>query len=167
MFKNKRILCELEDGSSVFFANGSFDEWCVYVSHKCGKTKAPLDTEYFRFFQLLSMHYGKVSVYYDFMKIFNATTKDVNAETLLDIKNISKSYYCFDRIDVERNFVVIYAGMIAEENKENAILKKKMKRIGFYQSVVMELSADFSANFSRGKGWRELMSVYNKYFNKA
>jgi hypothetical protein len=33
-------------------------------------------------------------------------------------------------------FTVLYAGMISEENKTNAILKKRVKRLGIHQVLI-------------------------------
>ncbi len=33
-------------------------------------------------------------------------------------------------------FNVLYAGMVAEENKENAVLKKRIKRLGMHQVLI-------------------------------
>jgi hypothetical protein len=47
-------------------------------------------------------------------------------------------------------------GMIAEENKENTILGKRIKRLGMYQTLIEGLPAEMSANFSRGMKWKQL-----------
>ena len=51
------------------------------------------------------------------------------------------------------------AGMIAEENKVNMILKKRIKRLGVYQVLMDNFPPSEAANFSKGKGWRELDSI--------
>ena len=53
-------------------------------------------------------------------------------------------------------FSIIYAGMIAEENKANAILKKRIKRLGMHQVLIEGLDPNLAANFSKGKKWKEL-----------
>ena len=157
----KRIVETFEDETEVYFDQGKFDDWCVYLTDIRGGRKPPLDTEYFSFFQDVASSYGRGKVYEDFKIIFDLTTEAIDRQTLDVIKQISLSFAEDIRLDVQKNFVVIYAGMIAEENKANAILKKKIKRIGFYQSVVLKMPADEAANFSKGKPWRELMALYN------
>ena len=56
-------------------------------------------------------------------------------------------------------FTVIYAGMVAEENKAFAMLKKRIKRLGMHQVLVEGFDADYAAHFSRGKKWPELDSL--------
>ena len=51
---------------------------------------------------------------------------------------------------------VLYAGMIAEENKKNAILKKRIKRLGMYQVLIEQMPPEQAAVFSKGKKWKEL-----------
>jgi len=43
-------------------------------------------------------------------------------------------------------------GMIAEENKEGAILKKRIKRLGVYQVLIEGVSPKVAARYSRGLG---------------
>lgn len=150
------------DNTEVFFDQGKFDDWCVYLTDTHGNRKPPLDTEYFSFFQEVAHSYGRGIVYGHFKTIFDLTTESIDPTTLEKIKQISLSYKEDIRLDVHKNFVVIYAGMVAEENKQHAILKKKIKRIGFYQAVVLNMSANDAANFSKGKGWRDLLDLYKR-----
>ena len=53
--------------------------------------------------------------------------------------------------------------MIAEENKENALLKKRIKRLGMYQGLVLDHPADKTAMFSYGKKWKELDAIMKQY----
>jgi hypothetical protein len=46
--------------------------------------------------------------------------------------------------------------MIAEENKENTKLGKRIKRLGMYQTLVEKLDPFLAANFSRGMKWQEI-----------
>lgn len=95
------------------------------------------------------------------MIIYNGTDKTISKTLLKDIQNIRDGYKPAEQLDVHKNFVIIYAGMIAEENKAGAVLKKKIKRIGFYQSVVLGWEAEKAANFSKGKKASELLDYFN------
>lgn len=59
----------------------------------------------------------------------------------------------------QRWFNVLYAGMIAEENKENTILKKRIKRLGVHQVLIDNVSPGETAVFSKGKKWKELDEI--------
>jgi hypothetical protein len=49
--------------------------------------------------------------------------------------------------------------MIAEENKANAILKKRVKRLGVHQVLVLGMPPSEAAKFSNGKKWRDLDAI--------
>jgi len=59
-------------------------------------------------------------------------------------------------VEMDTWFTVIYAGMIAEENKANAILKKRIKRLGMHQLLLENFKSEEAANFSKNKKWQEL-----------
>ena len=60
------------------------------------------------------------------------TQKDLD-----EISEIAKGYGV-DSIDVDVDFTTIYLGMIAEQQKRNAILKKRVKMLGIYQTLFEE-----------------------------
>jgi 3-deoxy-D-manno-octulosonate 8-phosphate phosphatase KdsC-like HAD superfamily phosphatase len=68
-------------------------------------------------------------------------------------------FYNSDGVEMELWMNVIYAGMIAEENKENAILKKRIKRLGVHQVLIDNISPEKAAVFSKGKKWKELDEI--------
>ncbi|MCU4158296.1 hypothetical protein J1N10_20145, partial [Carboxylicivirga sp. A043] len=66
-----------------------------------------------------------------FLKIYESTTTQVDSSVIKLIDNIVSSYKWNDGAIVEQWLSVIYAAMIAEENKKKAILKKRIKRLGY------------------------------------
>jgi hypothetical protein len=52
--------------------------------------------------------------------------------------------------------------MIAEENKENAILGKRIKRLGMHQVLIENMKPEEAAVFSKGKKWKELHRLMKK-----
>jgi hypothetical protein len=68
-------------------------------------------------------------------------------------------FYNADAAEMELWMNVIYAGMIAEENKENAILKKRIKRLGMHQVLIDGMKPEEAAVFSKGKKWKELDEI--------
>jgi hypothetical protein len=46
--------------------------------------------------------------------------------------------------------------MLAEENKANKKLGKRIKHLGVYQVLIDELPIATAANYSRGKNWKDL-----------
>ncbi len=158
-----RIIKQLKHSRQVVFDKGSFDNWCVFVVEENGKRKAPLDTEYFTDLQNISKKYKADKVYTDFVLIYDKTSVAINNSVLDLIDQIVETYRDEDKIIIEQWFSVIYGGMIAEENKQNAILKKRVKRLGIYQILKLNYPPQIAANYSRGKKWRELDSTMKSY----
>ena len=148
-------LNNFSNGGFIEFDNGKFDNWCVFVSKPNGERFAPTDLHYFSRIKKLAKKYGSQKIYDDFVVIFNRTTKKIDPVIFELIMSLSK-YYNEDAVEIEVWFNVLYAGMIAEENKKHAILKKRIKRLGMHQILIDNLDAEYAANFSKGKKWREL-----------
>lgn len=84
-----------------------------------------------------------------------ATSKNIEPETLMLITNIANTYGAYAE-DMDIWLSVIYAGMIAEENKTFAILKKRIKRLGVFQTLMEHMAPINAAKFSLGRNWRDL-----------
>lgn len=154
-----RLIKSLRNNRQIIFDSGKFDNWCVYVVEGNGTKKAPFDTEYFTDLKSIAYKYGKDKVYNDFVAIYNGTTKTIDKPILDLIDEIVETYSDEDKSIIEQWFAVIYAGMIAEENKQFAILKKRIKRLGMHQILKLDYDPKVASNFSRGKKWRELDAI--------
>ncbi len=152
------LLTRFSNGGKIEFDSGCFDNWCVFVTKTNGERFAPTDNKYFSRLQLLGERYGPRKIYDDFVVIYNRTTKVVESHVFELISVLSKSY-SDDALEIEIWFSVLYAGMIAEENKEHAILKKRIKRLGMHQVLIQGDSPETAATFSKGKKWRELDKI--------
>jgi hypothetical protein len=159
--KMPRLLNSFANNSSIEFDDGCFDAWCVFLTQSNGKRYAPKDIDYFIRLQTLGKKYGPNKIYDDFVVVYNRTTKDVNQEVFVLINALSAAYG-EDALEMEQWLGVLYAGMIAEENKANAILKKRIKRLGMYQLLIEGTTAKQAANFSKGKKWYELDKIMNQ-----
>lgn len=146
---------------SIFYDKGSFDNWCVYI-RKADKRYAPKDTEYFNRLQQLAKKHSAQKIYKDFVRIYQQTTSKINAETINLIKNLSEGY-ADDAEEIRLWFTVMYAGMVAEENKANKILGKRIKRLGVYQVLILQRSPEHAANYGRGKKWKYLAEIMQEY----
>jgi hypothetical protein len=142
------------DKSFVKFAKGKFDNWCVYLYKPGIGIYAPGDIEYFTFFQNEALALGAKKVYADFVEVYNKTGNFIEELILRVIESFTSNYA--DKKNAEIWFTVIYAGMVAEENKENAILKKRIKRLAMHQLLIENYTSEEAAKFSKGKTWREL-----------
>jgi len=139
----------------VEFDKGSFDDWCVYLTWRGQARYAPRDNEYFHRLQQLGNLHGHKKMYDDFVKYYTLTSKSIDATVLNLVTEIANGYGN-DAEETDIWFTVIYAGMVAEENKAFTKLKKRIKRLGMHQVLIEGLNADDAANFSKGKKWYEL-----------
>lgn len=153
------LIKQLRENRSVIFDTGKFDNWCVYVVESNGSKKAPFDEVYFSDLHNIAQKYAQDKVYNDFVSIYDNTTKNIDNKVLALIDGITNTYNEEDKIIIEQWFTVIYAGMVAEENKQNAILKKRVKRLGMHQVMKLGMSAKEAAKFSYGKKWRDLDTI--------
>jgi hypothetical protein len=142
------------DKSVLEFDRGKFDDWCVYLTAN-GNKIAPKDIEYFTKIKNFAGLHGAPKIYDDFVKIYNATSSQIDEKIIFAISKMS-SQYGTDALTLDKLFTILYAGMIAEENKQYAKLKKRIKRLGMHQLLIDNFDPEKAANFSRGKNWRTL-----------
>lgn len=145
-----------EDGTIIEQGRGRFDEYCVYLLRPGQRKHAPKDEEYFSFFIEKSQKYSSEKIYSDYVVIYEKTTGHIDYDVFDEIKEISMSYDEEDSLDFYVWYSVIYLGMVAEERREHAVLKKRIKRLGMYQILFERMSAMEAATFSTGKRVAEL-----------
>ncbi len=151
-------LNSFSNGGFIEFDSGNFDGWCVFVTAPNGKRFAPTDVEYFTQIKEIGEKSGPKKLYDDFVVIYNRTTKNVDPKVFELILILSR-FYENASTEFELCFNILYAGMIAEENKENAILKKRIKRLGIHQVLIDGVLPQQAAVFSKGKKWKELDEI--------
>ena len=145
-----KIFKKFKDGSEIGFGKGRFDDFCVYLDNK-----PPLDVHYFTRLYELKEIYGGSNIYNDFIYIYELVTKKLESAVLENITHISEKYKD-DIIRVDKIFTILYMAMIAEENKVNTKLGKKIKRLGVHQILIENITPNVSANYSKGMKWREI-----------
>ena len=150
-----RLIKQFTDGSYLKYDSGKFDDWCIYLVQSNGSSTAPRDVDYFSQFQNFAKKYGAQKIYDDFVTIYDQTDKQLNPKLLSQITTLAENYGT-DALQLDQLFTIIYAGMVAEENKKNAILKKRIKRLGMHQLLIENQSPEDAADFSRGKKWQVL-----------
>lgn len=156
-----RLIKRVRGKNLVEFDQGSFDEWCVFLTRPGTLKYAPKDTEYFTILKNIGTRFGNAKIYNDFISYYNKTTKEIDT-TILDLITELSNDYENEAEEMDIWFTVIYAGMIAEENKANAVLKKRIKRLGMHQVLLENYDPELAANFSKGKKWQELDKVMRK-----
>ncbi len=145
----------IRGNNKIEFDKGLFDDWCVYLTRPGAQKYAPKDTAYFEALKNLGNIHGHANIYNSFLHFYQPTTKRIDNRILDLITSISNGFGA-DAIEMDIWFTVIYAGMVAEENKAHTILKKRIKRLGMHQLLLEGKEPEAAANFSKGKKWVEL-----------
>ncbi len=149
-----RFIKAFADGSQLEFDHGHFDAWCIYLRQ--GQHRyAPKDSEYFQRLKDLSQIHGSQQIYADFVQIYQVTKAQLNPKILAGITRLAQPYGK-DAEEMDKLLTLLYAGMVAEENKTKAILKKRIKRLGLHQVLLDNIPPAIAAHYSRGKSWRVL-----------
>lgn len=156
------LLKTFKDGSFIEYAYGSFDEWCIFLNLN-NRRYAPKDVEYFNSLKVYSEVYGVEPLINFFVDVYNYTDATIRYDMFDAIERRCYREFKEHSLELTRIYSILYAGMVAEENKLGAILKKRIKRLGVWQVLCCGKSAYEAANFSRGKGWRELDKLCKSY----
>lgn len=146
----------------VIFDKGRFDDYCVFVVEANKKRDAPHDEKYFSDLQIINNFIGNNKIYEDFLKIYHLTWMIVDKKVIALIDEIVETYPIKYRKIIEKWFTVIYGGMVAEEAKTNSRLRKRIKRLGMYQTLVLNKTPIYSARYSYGKDWMTLNKIMKK-----
>ena len=152
------IIKQFSDGSSLEFARGNFDEWCVYVTTPDELRRPPLDRTYSAFLKRLSSAFGPQRVYDDFVRVYDRTGKSVDQDVFSLISSIAAGYPGYT-LQVEQVLSVLYLTMIAEENKAFTRLGRRIKRLGVYGLLLEDMSVEQAADFTRGMPWRDIAAL--------
>lgn len=155
------------DGSFLEYDEGSFDRWCVYLTRPGGPTKlAVKDAQYFKALRRDSALFGAERLYADFVTVYDMVDETFREPDMERITALTRKYGERDpgkAVDLDIIFSILYMGMVAEERKEHAVLKKRVKRLGVYQVLMLGMDPEEAAGFSRGKPWRELNELCAQY----
>lgn len=149
------VIKQFSDGSFLERDKGNFDYWCIYLTRPGITRYAPEDWQYFQRLQIMGEKYGMEQIYSDFVEIYDVTKKTFEREILDKIADLSQKYGD-DSIEIEIDLTIIYAGMLAEENKAYTRLGKRIKRLGVHQLLVDGWGYNEAANYSRDKKWRQI-----------
>ena len=85
-------ITKFADGSYLEYAQGKFDQWCVYLIRPNQPKYAPQDWQYFRRLADWATKHNAQNLYNDFIEIYNQTTPDLNEVILEKIKTLSSKY---------------------------------------------------------------------------
>lgn len=142
-----------KNGTKLEYSRGSFDLWCVYKT-KDGERRPLLDTDYFQQLSNFTIKYGTEKVYNDFVRIYNVTKKELTTEAIVTMEIVSSKYE--EKEEMLELLTILYMTMVAEENKKNTKLGKRIKRLGIYTYLIEKKSLEYAVNFMKGMNWREI-----------
>lgn len=155
------VIAKYQDGGRIEFGRGKFDAYCVYIVDASGRRRAPTDENNFVELRELVDKFGSEKVLRDFSDIYDATAKSFDRTVMGLIDKIAASYGD-SGLRAHKLFTVLYAAMIAEENKAGTRLGKRIKRLGVHQVVIAAAEPGDAANYSKGKTWKELDAEMKK-----
>lgn len=142
----------LKTGHRIWFGKGKFDDWCVYVKYR-NKLYFYLDKDYFTKLYELSTEYGKKLVFDDFKMLYFAVNKEFDIYQMMQICQSIASHYAENTLVW---WIVLYMTMVAEENKANSILGKRIKYLGVYNILIDDWDIDYVCSYMNGMKWYEL-----------
>lgn len=149
------VIKVFDDGSIIERDQGSFDEWCVYLTRPQMRRHAPKDNDYFQQLKELAKSHTASKLYKDYTLLYELTHATIIPSTLDYISEIAKKYG-EDKTEIDILFTILYLGMVAEENKKNTRLGKRIKRLGMHQILIEDIDAHVAANYSRGMQWQQI-----------
>lgn len=114
---NPRIKTIFEDGTSLAFANGAFDNYCIYYIMPDGTAIPPHDREYFKDILYLGNKYGRDYIYNLFIGIFRVAKKGEGSPKCYERCKTKFKDFNEDYLLLAKTFSILYMGMIAEENR--------------------------------------------------
>jgi hypothetical protein len=150
-----QLIRRFADGTTLAFGRGLFDDWCVLLTNAKVANYAPRDTEYFTRLGELAAEHGAPTLYRDFVRVYERTSAQLDPGVLDLISEIAAAYSA-NAHKAELLFALLYATMVAEENKRKAILKKRVKRLAIHQILLENLPIGLAVEWSKGKRWYEL-----------
>lgn len=156
------LITTFPDGGTLEFDHGQFDGWCVFLTRPGDQRYAPSDVEYFAAAVRLAKRHGAERLYRDFTAIYERTGQSIDHHLIAEIRTMA-SAYGRDSLLVEIILAMLYAGMVAEENKRHAPLGKRIKRLGVHQILRLQMPVEEAAAYSRHKSWRALATECTAY----
>ena len=154
---------ELSNGYKIYFDVGSFDEWCVYIEDANGNAKRPTDIDYFQKLYCLKQQYGSQYVYDSFCLVYDVVTKNWDLEAKRQCVDVCRKVAQKYAENTLLLWLTFFMTMVAEENKQNMILKKRIKRLAVHKILLLDEPIDVVAKSMDGVGWRTLDAEMQKY----
>jgi len=152
---------KLSDGTLLEYDQGKDDKWCVYVTEPGGSRNPPRDVDCFLQLKELSKKFGSDVLYADYVAVYKQVGKSVDNSVFDTIADAAVKYRT-DSLKVEKLLSILYMTTISEENKKNARLGKRIKRLGIHKLLIDGVSPEEAAYSMNGMGFAELDKLCKK-----
>ena len=156
---NKRFVKRLADDTILFFAEGTFDSWCVFEVKGDNEPNPPRDNEYFQELKYLAGKHTIEKVWNVFSRIYNGMAKKLpNKEMCRGITQLA-NVFPGDELFADRLFTILYMAMLAEEKRKGTRLGRSIQALGVHQVIIEGMAPEDAAEFSKGLPWREIAAL--------
>ncbi len=164
----ERQYTTFDDGTTLSFAKGKKDLWCVYYYTPTTRPVSPRDQDYFQELLDLANKYGNDYVYEDFVDVYDHTDRNVNPAMAQYIIDLANKRYPDESLAVAKLFTILYMAMVAEYYYVNRYgrpsrLKKRTKRLGVHQILMEGMSVIDAKEYSKGRNFAELDALCRRY----
>ena len=148
------LLYKFQDETYLAFDQGYFDNFRVsFYSKNNEYINSPTDVELLSF--LKSLQEDELT-----WKRVTYLAKQIHDETKISELNFLER---ITNLQEQKYYYYLAAAMIAEERKAKAVLKKRVKLLGIYQVLMLNMQPGEAANWSKNKPWREIAKECEKY----
>lgn len=126
------------DGSKLEYVTGRIDQWCVRYQSLNGSARIHFDVEMLAEVAAMGKRFGAFKVYADFCAIYDLVTPEFENGIYDIIDSIALEYQvdAEQTLDYAKLYLWFYMAMIAEENKANTKLGKRIKRLAVHQILL-------------------------------
>lgn len=158
---NSREFRNIGMGMTIFFGKGKYDDWCAYIGvmQPNGNMlcSMPSDKVYFEMVSILAGQFGVDAIYDDIKHIFEQTRKELDGSLLDNIYRMSLQYVGAQEM-AYATLMMLYYGMVAEENRPGTYLGRSVKMNGIHSLLKGGRSIETAASECRDKSWRDIQS---------
>lgn len=173
--RGKRKVISFNDNSCFFYFHGSKDNWKLSYRNSDGEIDQLYDKDYLKRIQSLGKIYGIDFIYKVFVKVYDLVTNNATKnnkepqpsktdfQQILELINLFPHTKYYSPLSIYKLFCCLYLTMIAEWYYEGTKLYHRIKRLGIYQVLFLNMDAEQAANFSKHKSYNQLDQIMKSY----
>lgn len=174
---NERMVHSYEDGSYYTYSDGNKDSWHLLFYDVENNECELYDKDYLKQIAELPVleNVSKDTVYRDFNVVCDLVQANgdkgqgdplPNEADFVEIREIATKYK--DTLKVDKLLGFFYLSMISEwyyinRHGTRSILKHRVKKLGVYQVLFLDMRPDDAANYSKNKSVSQLKTIMQRY----